>query len=47
MGDDQRGDVTILLGEVRAGREGVRHKELVRAIYGERRRVAGGLMRRD
>ena len=46
MGDDQRGDVTILLGEVRAGREGA-HKELVRAIYGEIRRVAGGLMRRE
>jgi RNA polymerase sigma factor (TIGR02999 family) len=44
MGTDQRGNVTLLLADVRAGREGA-HEELVQAIYGELRRMAGGLMR--
>jgi hypothetical protein len=43
MGADQRANVALLLAEVRAGREGA-GEELVRAIYNELRRMAGGLM---
>src|SRR5262245_9616696 len=46
MGTEQRGDLTAILNEARAGREDARER-LVRAIYAELRRTAGGLMRRE
>ena len=46
MGTEPRGDLTALLGEVHAGRAGAQER-LVRAIYAELRRIAGGLMRRE
>src|SRR5262245_49043830 len=46
MGTADRGDLTALLDEVRAGRPDARDR-LVDAIYGELRRIAGGLMRRE
>ncbi len=46
MDDDQRDDISLLLAEVRAGREGA-HEELVRGIYAELRSMAGGLMRHE
>jgi RNA polymerase sigma-70 factor (ECF subfamily) len=46
VSDDQRADVTLLLAEVRAGREGA-YNALVRAIYGELHRRAVGRMRNE
>jgi RNA polymerase sigma factor (TIGR02999 family) len=46
MGAEERGDLTAILSEVRAGRPDAQDR-LIRAIYGELRRVAGGLMRRE
>ncbi len=46
MGTEQRGDLTAILNEVRAGVPDARER-LVRAIYAELRRTAGGLMRRE
>ena len=46
MDAGERGDLTAILGEVRAGRPAAQDR-LVRAIYGELRRTAGGLMRRE
>jgi RNA polymerase sigma factor (TIGR02999 family) len=46
MGTEPRGDLTALLGEVHAGRADAQER-LVRAIYAELRRIAGGLMRRE
>jgi RNA polymerase sigma factor (TIGR02999 family) len=46
MGTEPRGDLTALLAEVHAGREDAQER-LVRAIYAELRRIAGGLMRRE
>jgi RNA polymerase sigma-70 factor (ECF subfamily) len=46
MGIEPRSDLTAILGEVRAGREDATER-LVRAIYAELRRIAGGLMRRE
>jgi RNA polymerase sigma factor (TIGR02999 family) len=46
MGTEQPGDLTAILGAVRAGNSDARDR-LVRAIYGELRRTAGGLMRRE
>jgi len=46
MGDEGRGDLSAILSEIRAGRPDARDR-LVRAIYGELRRTAGGLMRRE
>jgi RNA polymerase sigma factor (TIGR02999 family) len=46
MSDAQPDDVTVLLAEVRAGSPEARSR-LVAAIYGELRRVAGRLMRRE
>jgi RNA polymerase sigma factor (TIGR02999 family) len=46
MGAEQRGDLTAILNEARAGREDAKER-LVRAIYAELRRTAGGLMRRE
>src|SRR3954452_18887594 len=46
MGTEQRGDLTAILGEVRDGREDAKER-LVRTIYAELRRRAGGLMRRE
>jgi RNA polymerase sigma factor (TIGR02999 family) len=46
MGTADRGDLTALLGEVRAGRSDAQAR-LVRAIYDELRRMAGGVMRRE
>ena len=46
MDTDRRGDLSGLLGEARAGHADARDR-LVRAIYGELRRMAGGLMRHE
>jgi RNA polymerase sigma-70 factor, ECF subfamily len=46
MGVQERGDVTAMLDEVRAGRPEAQDR-LVRAIYGELLRTARGLMRRE
>jgi RNA polymerase sigma factor (TIGR02999 family) len=46
MGTEPRGDLTAILGEVRAGRADAQER-LVRVIYAELRRIAGGLMRRE
>jgi RNA polymerase sigma factor (TIGR02999 family) len=46
MGAEERGELTALLSEVRAGSPDAQDR-LVRAIYGELRRKAGGLMRRE
>jgi RNA polymerase sigma factor (TIGR02999 family) len=46
MGAEERGDLTAILSEVRAGRPDARDR-LIRAIYGELRRTAGGLMRHE
>jgi RNA polymerase sigma factor (TIGR02999 family) len=46
MGTEGRGDLSVILGEVRAGRPDAQDR-LVRAIYGELRRTAGALMRRE
>src|SRR3954469_6369188 len=46
MAAEGPGDVTAILAEVRAGRPDARDC-LIRAIYGELRRKAGGLMRRE
>ena len=46
MGAEGRGDLTAILSEVRAGRPDAQDR-LIRAIYGELRRTAGGLMRRE
>jgi RNA polymerase sigma factor (TIGR02999 family) len=46
MGTDQRDELSVLLEEARAGREGARDR-LVQAIYSELRRTAGGLMRHE
>jgi RNA polymerase sigma factor (TIGR02999 family) len=46
MGADERGELTAILGEVRAGCPGAQD-QLVRAIYGALRRTAGGLMHRE
>src|SRR3954470_5673095 len=46
MGREDPERLTDILGGVRAGRPGDRDR-LVRAIYGELRRIAGGLMRRE
>ena len=46
MDAERRGDLTVLLGEVRAGDEDAKDR-LVRAIYAELRRTAGGLMHHE
>ena len=46
MGTQRRGDLSGLLGEARAGHPDARDR-LVRAIYDELRRMAGGLMHRE
>jgi RNA polymerase sigma factor (TIGR02999 family) len=46
MEAEGRGDLTAILSEVRAGRPDAQDR-LIRAIYGELRRTAGGLMRRE
>jgi RNA polymerase sigma factor (TIGR02999 family) len=46
MDAERRGDLTALLGEVRAGDEDAKDR-LVRAIYAELRRLAGGLMHHE
>jgi RNA polymerase sigma-70 factor (ECF subfamily) len=46
MGDDGRVDLSGLLDEAKAGVEGGRDR-LIEAMYGELRRMAGGLMRRE
>jgi RNA polymerase sigma factor (TIGR02999 family) len=46
MGTEPRGDLTAILAEARDGREDA-NERLVRAIYAELRRIAGGLMRRE
>jgi RNA polymerase sigma-70 factor (ECF subfamily) len=46
MDTDRRGDLSGLLGEARAGHADARDR-LVRAIYGELRHMAGGLMRHE
>ena len=46
MGTEQLGDLTAILNEARAGGPDARER-LVRAIYAELRRTAGGLMRRE
>src|SRR5262245_22643774 len=46
MDAEGRDDLTAILSEVRAGREDAKER-LVRAIYAELRRTAGGLMRRE
>ena len=46
MGTDPRVDLSLLLQDVRAGRDGAQDR-LVQAIYAELRRTAGGLMRRE
>jgi RNA polymerase sigma factor (TIGR02999 family) len=46
LGTARRGDLTAILNEARAGGAEVRER-LVRAIYGDLRRMAGGLMRRE
>jgi RNA polymerase sigma factor (TIGR02999 family) len=46
LGTERRGDLTAILNEARAGGPDDRER-LVRAIYAELRRTAGGLMRRE
>ena len=46
MGTERRGDLTAILSEARSGDIDARER-LVRAIYAELRRTAGGLMRRE
>jgi RNA polymerase sigma factor (TIGR02999 family) len=46
MDAQERGDLTALLSEVRAGRPDAKDR-LIRAIYSELRRTAGGLLRRE
>src|SRR5262245_35509616 len=46
MGAGRRADLTALLGEVRAGDDAAKDR-LVRAIYAELRRIAGGLMHHE
>jgi RNA polymerase sigma factor (TIGR02999 family) len=46
LGTEQRGDLTAILNEARAGGTEARER-LVRAIYAELRRTAGGRMRRE
>ena len=46
MGTEQRGDLTAILNEARSGGADARER-LVRAIYAELRRTAGGRMRRE
>jgi RNA polymerase sigma factor (TIGR02999 family) len=46
MKAEERGDVTAILGEIRAGCPDAQDR-LIRAIYGELRRTAGRLMRRE
>jgi RNA polymerase sigma factor (TIGR02999 family) len=46
MSTQRRGDLTALLGEVRAGDDDAKDR-LVRAIYAELRRIAGGLMHHE
>jgi RNA polymerase sigma factor (TIGR02999 family) len=46
MTDDAREDLTALLAEARSGNAGARDR-LARAVYGELRRLAGSLMRRE
>jgi RNA polymerase sigma factor (TIGR02999 family) len=46
MGTEPRGDLTAILGEVRDGRADAQER-LVRVIYAELRRIAGGLLRRE
>ena len=46
MGTEPRGDLTAILNEARAGDTEARER-LVRAIYAELRRTAGGLMRHE
>jgi RNA polymerase sigma factor (TIGR02999 family) len=46
LGTEQRGELTAILYEARSGDADARDR-LVRAIYAELRRTAGGLMRRE
>jgi RNA polymerase sigma factor (TIGR02999 family) len=46
MADDAREDLTLLLAEARSGDSEARER-LSRAVYGELRRLAGSLMRRE
>src|SRR5215468_9545254 len=46
LGTERPGDLTAILNEARAGGTDARER-LVRAIYAEVRRTAGGLMRRE
>jgi RNA polymerase sigma factor (TIGR02999 family) len=46
MGAEDRGALTAIIDEVRAGRPDAQER-LIRAIYTELRRTAGGLMRRE
>jgi RNA polymerase sigma factor (TIGR02999 family) len=46
LGPEQPGDLTAILNEARSGGADARER-LVRAIYAELRRTAGGLMRRE
>jgi RNA polymerase sigma factor (TIGR02999 family) len=46
LGTERRGDLTAILNEARSGGAEARER-LVRAIYAELRRTAGGLMRRE
>src|SRR5262245_4518418 len=46
VGTERRGDLTALLSAARSGGPNARER-LVRLIYGELRRMAGGLMRRE
>jgi hypothetical protein len=46
MSTADRGGLAAPLGELRAGDDGARGR-LVRAIYGERCHIAGGLVRRE
>jgi RNA polymerase sigma-70 factor, ECF subfamily len=46
MSAEARGDVTAMLSEVRAGSPDAGHR-LIRAVYDELLRTAGGLMRRE
>jgi RNA polymerase sigma factor (TIGR02999 family) len=46
LGTEPRGDLTAILHEARSGGPDARDR-LIRAIYAELRRTAGGLMRRE
>jgi RNA polymerase sigma factor (TIGR02999 family) len=46
MDQDQRGELTALIDAARAG-ESVAREKIARAVYGELRRMAGDLMRRE